>query len=56
MKQNTTTAASCQLWMDAANRILSFQSAEGFEPIPFPSREEMFAYVIEKGAAGYRIQ
>ena len=44
------------IWVDWKNRVISFQKAEGFEKLEYPSHEEMFAFAIEKGFAGFGIQ
>lgn len=43
-------------WIDWANAVVSFQKAAGFEEMRFPTHNEMFAFVIEKSASGFRIQ
>lgn len=55
-KQEEKTQTACLLWIDSDNRILSFQPADGFKRLRFPTRDAMFAFVMEKGASGYRIQ
>ena len=44
------------VWIDEERRIVSFHEADGFQKIPFASRESLLAFVIEKGYSGYRIQ
>lgn len=44
------------IWVDWDRRIISFHEAEGFQPIAYPTHEEMFAFAIEKGFAGFGIQ
>ena len=44
------------VWVDWDNRVISFQKAEGFEELQYSTHEEMFAFVIEKGSAGFGIQ
>lgn len=52
IREGTSTSA----WIDRVNRIVSFQQAEGFEEVRFPTHREMFQFVIEKSRTGYRIQ
>lgn len=44
------------IWVDWDRRIISFRSADGFEELRYPTHEEMFAFAIDKGSSGYRIQ
>ena len=43
-------------WLDKENRIVSFRKEDGFEKVQFPTRDEMFQFVIEKSTSGFRIQ
>ena len=36
--------------------VISFQKAEGFEKLEYPTHDEMFAFEIEKGSGGFAIQ
>lgn len=44
------------VWVDWVRRIVSFHEVEGFQVLAYPTHEEMFAFVIEKGFAGFGIQ
>ena len=44
------------VWVDWQNRIVSFQQAEGFEKLEYPTHQEMFQFAIEKSMSGYAIQ
>ena len=44
------------IWIDHAEKIMSFKSAEGFEQLQFSSQEEKLAFAMEKCSSGYRIQ
>ena len=44
------------IWVDWENRVISFQKAEGFEKLEYPTHDEMFAFAIEKGSGGFAIQ
>lgn len=44
------------IWVDWENRVISFQKAEGFEKLEYPTHDEMFAFEIEKGSGGFAIQ
>ena len=44
------------VWVDWTRRIVSFHEVEGFQVLAYPTHEEMFAVVIEKGFAGFGIQ
>ena len=45
-----------RVWVDWVRRIVSFHEVEGFQVLVYPTHEEMFAFVIEKGFAGFGIQ
>lgn len=44
------------IWVDWEKRVISFQKAEGFEELQYPTHEEMFSFAVEKGFAGFGIQ
>ena len=44
------------VWIDWDNRVISFHEAEGFEKLEYPTHEEMLAFAIKKGSAGFGIQ
>lgn len=56
MNREKEIATACLLWIDSANQIISFRHADGFKRLRFPTRDKMFAFVMEKGSSGYRIQ
>lgn len=44
------------IWVNWKRRIVSFQKAEGFEELQYPTHEDMFQFVIAKGFDGFGIQ
>lgn len=44
------------IWVDWEKRVISFRKAEGFLKLEYPTHDEMLAFAIEKGAAGFAIQ
>lgn len=44
------------VWVDWNRRIVSFQEAAGFERLEYPTHDEMFRFVIEKGNDGFEIR
>ena len=44
------------IWVDWENQVISFQEVKGFDKQEYPTHEEMFAFAIEKGFAGFGIQ
>ena len=56
MSEEAKLRSDCVLWIDHANRIISFKKAEGFEVKVFPTQEEKIDYAFRKGTSGYRIQ
>lgn len=44
------------VWVHWERRVISFHEAEGFERLDYPTHEEMFAFAIAKGFAGFGIQ
>ena len=44
------------IWINHADKILSFKQVEGFEQLHFSSQEEKLEFAIEKSASGYRNQ
>ena len=44
------------LWIDWNRWVVSFEKAEGFEEIQYPSHDEMFRFAIERGNEGFGIQ
>ena len=47
---------SWPIWVDWNRRIVSFQEAEGFEKLVYPTHDEMFQFAIEKTMNGFAIQ
>ena len=46
----------CSIWVNWEERIISFQKADGFEELQYPSHEEMLRFAIDKGSEGFGIQ
>lgn len=46
----------CSLWLNRADRILSFARAEGFDRIKFTNYDQMMERAIQISRSGYRIQ
>lgn len=44
------------VWIDRERRIISFQEAEGFERLEYPTHDDMFRFAIERTMEGYAIQ
>ncbi len=44
------------IWVDWANRVISFREAQGFEKLVYPTRKLMLAFAVEKCMAGFGIQ
>lgn len=44
------------IWVNWKQRIVSFQKAEGFEELRYPTHEDMFQFAIAKGFDGFGIQ
>ena len=44
------------VWIDRERRIISFQEAEGFERLEYPTHDEMFRFVTDRIMEGYAIQ
>ena len=44
------------VWIDRERRIVSFQEAEGFERLEYPTHDEMFRFAVERTAEGFAIQ
>jgi len=56
MKEEIQTAPELTLWVDHANRIISFRKVEGFKAKVFLSQALKIAYAFEMSSSGYRIQ
>lgn len=54
--ENTANSALWRVWIDTANRIVSFHEAEGFRPMEFRSREMFLSCVDEYTGQHYRYQ
>ena len=54
--ENTANNALWRVWIDTANRIVSFHEAEGFRPMEFRSREMFLSCVDEYTGQQYRYQ
>ena len=44
------------LWVDWENKVISFSEETGFEKLAFPTPEEKFKFVIDRGNEGFGIQ
>ena len=56
MKEASEKEKAYPIWIDHTDKIVSFQSAEGFERLCFSSQKEKLAFAMEKCYSGYRIQ
>ena len=56
MNTRTEEEKAYPIWIDYTDKIVSFQSVEGFERLHFSSQEEKLAFAIEKCCSGYRVQ
>lgn len=56
MEQEEKIEMPCSIWIDEQSRIVSFKDVAGYREICFATREEKFAFAIEKCSSGYRIQ
>ena len=55
MKEDHRPQEICAIWIDHANRIISFRKEDGFEPRAFLSPDEQMQYALEKCSNGYRV-
>ena len=46
----------CTVWIDWKARVISFQKAEGFEELRYPTHADMLRFAIERGSEGFGIQ
>ena len=44
------------VWVNWKQRVISFTHENEFEELQYPTNEEMFRFVIEKGNEGFGIQ
>ena len=44
------------VWVNWGRRVISFTRENEFEELQYPTHEEMFRFVIEKGNEGFGIQ
>ena len=44
------------VWVNWKQRVISFTHEDEFEDLQYPTHEEMFRFVIEKGNEGFGIQ
>ena len=56
MKEDHRPQEICAIWIDHANRIISFRKEDGFEPRAFLSPDEQMQYALEKCSNGCRIR
>ena len=55
MKEDRRPQEICAIWIDHANRIISFRKEDGFEPRAFLSPDEQMQYALEKCSNGCRV-
>ena len=56
MEQEEKMEMPCSIWIDEQSRIVSFKEEAGCREICFATREEKFAFAIERCSSGYRVQ
>lgn len=56
MKEDEENQRMYTAWINEEQKIVSFQKADGFEEMTFPTHEDKFAYVVRLCESGYRIQ
>lgn len=56
MKEDRHPQEICAIWINHANRIISFRKEDGFGPRAFLSPDEQMQYALEKCSNGYRVQ
>ena len=56
MDKERETMRQWFVWVDWNRRIISFHEVAGFDRLEYPTHDEMFHFVIEKGNEGYGIQ
>lgn len=56
MKEEEGNQGAYSAWINEEQKSVSFQRADGFSEIPFPTHEDKFAYVVRLCESGYRIQ
>lgn len=44
------------IWISWKRHIISFQKAEGFEELHYPTHDEMLRFAVTKGLEGFGIQ
>lgn len=44
------------VWVNWEQRVISFTEENGFEELQYPTHDEMFRFVVEKGNQGFGIQ
>jgi hypothetical protein len=44
------------LWVNWFTKVISFSEDDGFEKLMFPTSEEKFKFVIDRGNEGFGIQ
>jgi len=54
--EETEEKSVYSIWVNWERRVISFQKADGFEEIQYPTHDEMFRFAIEKGNEGFGIQ
>ena len=56
MEDDTGAETTQVIWINRADRILSFHQEAGYERLEFSSNEEKMDYVFQKTADGFRVQ
>lgn len=56
MEKELEEAEKWPVWINWDRRIVSFEEAEGFERLEYPSHDEMFQFAIDKTMDGFAIQ
>lgn len=56
MNESSEEEKTYPIWIDHTDKIVSFQSVEGFERLCFSSQKEKLAFAMEKCSFGYRVQ
>lgn len=44
------------VWINWDKKIVSFQEADGFDKLVYPTHDEMFRFAIDKSRSGFAIQ
>lgn len=44
------------IWVHWEKQVISFQEADGFAKLVYPTHDEMFRFAIDKSMSGFAIQ